>query len=164
MVIDDDRAVRDIIAYGVGQVSVVNRVIPMIDAEAALKAYKPGEFDVLVVDYKLPGMTGIEFIKKVRKTDGRVGIVLVTAVLDHDKAISMCEGLDVYAVVLKPFSNKDLQMKIQEAAELSRISPDKMKAIENAIEEESVNIRDIGKQIRAMCDDRKKEGTRRLAL
>jgi len=164
MVLDDDRAVRDVIAYGAGKVSVVNHVVAITDAETALKAYRPGDFDVLVVDYKLPGMNGIEFIKRIRKMDDRVGVLLVTAVLDHETATQFCDGLDVYAVVTKPFVLKDLQQKIQDAAELSRISPEKMAAIENALDAESVNIRNVGNEIKAMCENRKKEGTKRLAL
>lgn len=165
MVVDDDRAVRDVIAYGAGKVSVVNHVVGIADAETALKSFYNGAFDVLVVDYKLPGINGIEFIKRIRKIDDRVGILLVTAVLDHETATQLCEGLGVYAVVTKPFSLKDLQQKIQDAAELSRISPEKMTAIENALEAESVNIRNVGKEIQAMCESRQKKGsTRRLAL
>lgn len=162
MVIDDDRSVRDIIAYGVGKVSVCNTVIGIPDAETAIKNFKPGDFDCLVVDYKLPGMNGIDLIKEIRKSDDKVGIVMVTAVLDHEKASHLCEGLDVYSVVLKPFNNKDLAEKIQDAAELGRMSPEKQAQFEDAIDCSSVRTADLGKQIRAQLQ--KRESDRRLAL
>lgn len=162
MVIDDDRSVRDLIAYGVGKVSVCNQVVAIPDAEAALENFKPGEFDCLVVDYKLPGMNGIDFIKEVRKKDEKVGIVLVTGALDQVAASHLCDGLEVYSVVQKPFNNKDLAEKIQDACELARMAPEKQAKIESALECSTVKMRDLGMQIRAQVS--KRESDRRVAL
>lgn len=157
MVVDDDKNIREILKFGMGKVTVCDKVTSCPSAEEALQAFHSGEFDCMVVDYKLPGMNGIDFIKRVRRMDARVGVVLVTAVLDQKTAEEACNGLDVYSVVRKPFVLKDLTEKVAEAAELSRMSPAKVAAITADLDEQSVSYKDLGKQVRQAVAERRED-------
>lgn len=157
MVVDDDKNIRNILLFGMGKVTVCNRVAACVSAEEALDVFKPGDYDCLIVDYKLPGMNGIEFIKKVRRLDGKVGIVLVTAVLDQKTAEIACEGLSVYSVIQKPFELKDISQKVSEAAELSRMPEVKERELVEAIDAQSSNYKDLGAQIRREVQARRSD-------
>lgn len=147
MVVDDDDRIRDIIAEGIRKES--GRVTAFEDAESAENEFAPGRYDVMVVDYNLPGMSGVDFIRKVREVDVRVGIVIVSAHMEKLEAGRLCDGLGVYSVVEKPFTMRLLKDKVRMACELSRIPPGKEKRLVDAFEVET---------------DRLREATRNLAL
>ena len=48
------------------------------DGDAALEAMKPGEFDLVVLDLKLPGLSGDQVLEKMRKIDPYVDVIVYT--------------------------------------------------------------------------------------
>ncbi|WP_233884901.1 phosphate regulon transcriptional regulator PhoB [Paraburkholderia flagellata] len=79
--------------------------------------------DLIVLDWMLPGISGIAFLRELR-TDSRtkdVPVIMVTARADEDDSISGLEaGADDY--VTKPFSPKELMARVK--AVLRRLPPD----------------------------------------
>ena len=49
------------------------------DPNKALSAFKSGYYDLIILDYRMPGLNGLEFIQNVRKVDRRVKALLLTA-------------------------------------------------------------------------------------
>lgn len=74
------------------------------EAEAALEKIRSGEkYDLLITDYRMGGMTGLELVRKVRESRCSIPIVMMTAYGTVEDAVNaMKEGADDY--LLKPFS------------------------------------------------------------
>lgn len=88
-------------------------------AEAALEAFEHRPTDLVLVDLMLPGMSGLDLCRSLRRASG-VPIVIVTARVDsHDVVAGLEAGADDY--VRKPFVVKELAARIR--ALLRRAQP-----------------------------------------
>lgn len=144
MILEDDPSLRSI--YTVQLNSMGHTITPVGSAEEALKVFKPGDFDCLLVDYRLPKMTGVEFVKRVRAKDDRVGVVISTAA-NRDEVDHLVEGLGVWAVISKPSPVSYIEEKIHEACELSHLSPEKEAAFVAGFDEESKQMNVLSKDL-----------------
>ena len=67
--------------------------------------------DVVLLDIRMPGMDGIEVLKCVREFNKKIGIIMVTAVMDEDIAKSAMKlGADEY--ITKPIDLERLEMNV----------------------------------------------------
>jgi DNA-binding response OmpR family regulator len=81
------------------------------DAESALSSGASARADVVLVDLMLPGMSGFDLCREIRKSSG-VPIVIVTARDDtHDVVAGLEAGADDY--LTKPFAPKELSARIR---------------------------------------------------
>lgn len=98
-------------------------------------------YKCLVVDYKLPGMTGIELIRKLRVFASRVGIVILTGA--PELVENECDGLDVWAVVGKGVRNGELHEKILEAIEFGEMPIEKLDKYATEIHTQTLRLKEI---------------------
>lgn len=144
MILEDDPNLRGL--YAIQLNGMGHSVTPVSSGEEALKCFKPGEFDCLLVDYRLPKMTGIDFIKKVRAQDDRVGIVISTAA-NRDEVDHQCEGLGVWSVISKPSPISLIEEKIHEACELAHMSPEKEAVFAEGFASEARHLQVLSKDL-----------------
>jgi DNA-binding NtrC family response regulator len=92
------------------QVSTAN------DGQSALGSVEEDEFDVVILDLKMPGMDGITTLKELKKKKPRVEVIILTA---HSSVDSAFEGIQLgaYDYAIKPIQLNDLEEKIGEAFE-----------------------------------------------
>lgn len=138
LVLEGDVALRS--AYAMQLNGLGHSVTPVASAEDALPLIRLGEFDCLLVDHKLPKMTGIDFVKCVRGIDDRVGIVLMT-VSDPADVDKLCEGLGIWAVVSRSVPIATIETKIHEACELASMSAAQESAFIARFESETRKLR-----------------------
>ena len=82
------------------------------DAEAGLKLLNQGNFDIVVTDFKLPGMSGLEFLQAVKRVNAALPVIMMTAFGTVESAVeAMKAGASDY--VLKPFSLAELVLIIR---------------------------------------------------
>jgi DNA-binding response OmpR family regulator len=95
-----------------------------VSAEAAIETFQRGPVDLVLVDLMLPGMSGLDLCRLLRRHSG-VPIVAVTARVDsHDVVAGLEAGADDY--VRKPFAVKELSARIR--ALLRRAQPSELGA------------------------------------
>ncbi|MCX5749898.1 MAG: sigma-54 dependent transcriptional regulator [Candidatus Saganbacteria bacterium] len=84
--------------------------------EDALKKIPPLNVDAVLLDIKMPKMDGITFLKKLKKTDPEVPVIILTALSDSRTAVNaMKEG--AYDYINKPFDADELKLVIEKALE-----------------------------------------------
>jgi len=82
------------------------------DAETGVQLLNAESFDVIVTDFKLPGMTGLEFLQAVKRIDANLPVIIMTAYGTVESAVdAMKAGASDY--VLKPFSLAELVLVIR---------------------------------------------------
>lgn len=112
LVIDDDLSLREMMEMmlrGSG-----HQVTLAEDGLAGLKAATEGEFDVIISDIKMPGLNGLEVLKKVRSAGLSTPLILVSAYATPDTAVeAMREG--AYDFIPKPFKPQDLLTVVDSA-------------------------------------------------
>jgi two-component system response regulator MprA len=105
LVIDDDRLVRDALAEVL--TSAGFRVTLAENGTAGLERFAHGHFDVIVTDVRMPGPNGWEVARKIRQASADVGIIVMSANLDHRTAPGDGDAAQVMTLA-KPFSLEEL--------------------------------------------------------
>jgi len=122
LVIDDDESLRDTIGIMLEQEGF-NPVL-VADGKSGYEralALKP---DLMIVDLRLPGMSGTEICKQVRAANLKTPIIVLSAVGEEvDKVLLLEIGADDY--IVKPFGARELLARIR--AVLRRTSPEARK-------------------------------------
>jgi len=85
-----------------------NHIYEASTAEEAYKIYEKKRPSILVVDINLPGMSGIEFMKKVRAHDHITKAIMLTANSDVETLLNASE-LKLTKYLVKPVSREDLK-------------------------------------------------------
>ena len=124
LVIDDDANLRDTIAVMLEQEGF--RTVLEGDGKAGYEKAVMLKPDLVLVDLRLPGMSGMEICKQLRCDHVVTPIIVLSAVGDEiDKVLLLEIGADDY--VVKPFGTRELMARIH--AVLRRASPDAHKVV-----------------------------------
>lgn len=121
LVVDDFSTMRRIVKNLLADLGYTN-VAEADDGNTAWPMLEAGNFDFVVTDWNMPGMTGIDLLRKIRG-DGRIGktpVLMVTAEAQRDQIVEAAQA-GVNGYIIKPFTAQTLKEKIdkifQRAAE-----------------------------------------------
>ena len=107
--VDDDRNILTSVSIALQQEGFVTRVYA--DPQLALKAITDNPPDLGVFDIKMPGMDGMELLRRFRETSS-VPVIFLTSKDDEiDEALGLAMGADDY--IAKPFSQRLLIARIR---------------------------------------------------
>jgi CheY-like chemotaxis protein len=116
LVIDDDPDLLFLAAHGIKSSNLSYEVSTAPHAAAALAQVKAQPFDVIVTDYMMPDMTGLELIPLVRKIAPETTFVVMTAHHDTGGVRRVAMSMGVSGFVNKPFVLMELLDAIQQAS------------------------------------------------
>ena len=80
--------------------------------EAAMDMIRKENFDLMVLDYKMPGMTGFEVFEQARPLHPNMAVVLVTGHGTPD-IVNEANRLGFNAILLKPFTSDELRATVE---------------------------------------------------
>ena len=86
----------------------------------ALQALDTGAYDLIMLDYKLPDMTGLDVLRKVRETDSDVVVIMMTAFSSIESAVDAIK-LGAYDYITKPFDMDELLRTADKALETTKL-------------------------------------------
>ena len=110
LVIDDDEGLQDTIAVMLEQEGF--RVAQALDGKSGYEKALTLKPDLLVVDLRLPGMSGMEICKQLRASQIQIPIIVLSAVGEEvDKVLLLEIGADDY--VTKPFGRRELLARMR---------------------------------------------------
>jgi two-component system phosphate regulon response regulator PhoB len=112
LVVEDEEGIRDMLVMALGQAGL--GVVAVSTAEQAQQALAENMMDLIVLDWMLPGISGIELARRLKNDSGfkDLPIILLTARSEEEDKIRGLEiGADDY--VTKPFSPKELIARIK---------------------------------------------------
>ena len=117
LIVDDFSTMRRIIKNLLRDLGFTN-TSEADDGSSALPMLQNGNFDFLVTDWNMPGMTGIDLLKAVRADDKlkNLPILMVTAEAKRDQIIEAAQA-GVNGYVVKPFTAAVLKEKIDKIFE-----------------------------------------------
>ncbi len=88
------------------------------DALEFLKANTP---DLIISDFLMPEMNGLEFLTEAKKLYPEVSMILLTGYADKENAIKAINEIGLYKYIEKPWDNDDLLMNIRNGIERSHL-------------------------------------------
>ncbi len=86
----------------------------------ALEMVAAEPFDLILLDYKMPGMNGLDTLKEIRRLQVKTPIIVMTAYGTMDTAIEAMK-LGAYDYLLKPFDRSELERLAKDALEVNRL-------------------------------------------
>jgi len=113
LVVDDSAVMRQIIKKNLKELGFTD-LIEAEDGAAGLKKAGEEPVDLIVSDWNMPNMTGLEFLKGVRADDKIKGtsFIMVTSEADKEKIMEAVQaGVNQY--IVKPFNAMQLEEKIK---------------------------------------------------
>jgi DNA-binding response OmpR family regulator len=120
LVVEDEASIREMIALNLRLAGM--EAVEADSAEAALPLLeqKPG-CDAAILDVMLPGMNGFSLCETIRRTDQKIGIIILSAKgQEQDKIRGLSIGADDY--MTKPFSVSELLARVDESAPTTLVS------------------------------------------
>ena len=117
LVVDDFSTMRRIVKNLLRDLGFSN-ISEADDGSTALPMLQSGNFDFLVTDWNMPGMTGIDLLKNVRADDRlkNMPVLMVTAEAKREQIIEAAQA-GVNGYVVKPFTAAVLKEKIEKIFE-----------------------------------------------
>jgi DNA-binding NtrC family response regulator len=114
LVVDDEKVVREVIRNLLDRPGIY--LVDAEDGEEAISLILKEPFDLLIADKNLPGITGLDVIRRANAVDRHMGSLLITVFASRESAEeAMAIGIDDY--IVKPFELSDLERKVEEAIE-----------------------------------------------
>ncbi len=110
LVADDSSTMRKIILRSLQAVGVTEAT-EAGDGTEAIALFKPGQFDMVLTDWNMPGKTGLEVIQEIRAQDAKVPIIMITTEAEKSRVMQAIQaGVSDYLV--KPFTADTLREKL----------------------------------------------------
>lgn len=113
-VVDDDDAVRESLAFLLKSVGL--KVESAASAQDFLKSYNPARAGCLVLDIRMPGMSGLELQEKLKQMESMLPIIFITGHGDVPMAVKAIKA-GAADFVQKPFRDQELIDRIREVLE-----------------------------------------------
>ncbi len=118
LVVDDDPAVRSVVSRKMQ--SDGYECVVATDGRDAIEKANEQEFDIVLLDIKMPGPSGMEVLPQLVEKHPDVCVVMITAIIDTQTAVEAMK-LGAYDYVTKPFNLDDLGLRVEKALERNRL-------------------------------------------
>jgi DNA-binding NtrC family response regulator len=110
LLIDDEPAILTVMELLLNKFGYI--VIPKNKAESALFLIREGiNVDLVITDYRMPGMNGVEFIRALRRILPSVPVLMLTG----DATVEIEPSLGVFELINKPVLGKELDRIVKAA-------------------------------------------------
>jgi two-component system chemotaxis response regulator CheY len=118
LVIDDSRVMRNMVMNALRQANLGTfEFTEAEDGADALAKFSPLKFDICFVDWNMPNMTGVEFVRKARVTCGAYStpMIMVTSEQTVEKINEALHQAGADGYVCKPFTPESMRVKLEKA-------------------------------------------------
>lgn len=110
LIVDDDKSVRDFLQRFLKQKGYTH-IEAAEDGEKALKLIEKGEINLVLLDIRLPGMDGIEVLRKIKGIKPDIGVIMITGFPDEKIGRQAIE-LGAHDYIMKPFDLAYLELSV----------------------------------------------------
>lgn len=97
-----------------------HEVVSCIDGVSGLSRAKSASFDLILLDYKMPGLNGLETLAEIKTAQIRTPVIVMTAYGTTETAIEAMK-LGAYDYLLKPFDSESLKRLAADALQVNRL-------------------------------------------
>jgi signal transduction histidine kinase len=158
LLVDDEPSILELLAAALGsdcQVSTSR------DGQAALELLEQREFDLVISDQRMPGMTGVELLTVVAERWPRTMRVILTGFEDTEPMLEAINAGQVYRYLIKPFNVGEMRALVDEAL-LQRTNTKALDLVVTRLAEQGAALNRTHGQIVAAEEDLAKERLKAL--
>ena len=118
LVVDDDRNTRESLKRGLNRAGY--NVVTAEDGSKAVPVLQDQEVDLLITDYKMPGIDGLRLASTARVVRPHVAVIMISAFANVDTAVSAIKQ-GIFDVIEKPVKMRDVKKAAARALETRRL-------------------------------------------
>ena len=116
LLVDDDEWIRDSLSFFFEAEGC--NLLTFESAEEGMKALKQQAYDIVISDYKLPGMDGLEFLRRVKEKQPNAFEILITAYANCE-ILKEAKMMGVQDFIPKPFTSENVEASLTRIIENS---------------------------------------------
>ncbi|MCF6150135.1 MAG: response regulator [Candidatus Kuenenia sp.] len=153
LVVDDDFFVRETVSLILGKYDY--SVTLCENANDAMIKFQTNDFDVVLTDYKMPHVSGIELIEKIRTINEEIPAILMTAYAELNTAIDAIKK-GVFEFIIKPYKPEYLLSIIEKAVKHNRliqIEKAYKRTLEAEVEQKTCELKNALMQVKRMSKE-----------
>lgn len=142
LAVDDNQFVLNAVAFVLGGAGY--NVVACKDAEEGMEKFSEATFDVVLSDIKMPGISGMELLEKIRDIDSEIPVILMTAYAEVGKAVDAIRK-GAFDFIIKPFEPQYILHSVKKAVEHRRfiqMEKDCKKQLEEDVEKRTQELAD----------------------
>ncbi len=118
LVVDDEIKMRRVLQMILQKEGY--EIVTSKDGREALQKVEEENFDLVLTDMKMPGLSGIDLLKKIRESDKEIPVIMITAYGTVETAVkAMKEG--AYDYLLKPFEKDEMKIIVANALKMKTL-------------------------------------------
>jgi len=150
LIVDDEPFIRDIVSrkltaegYSCAQAG---------DAEQALSTLARESFECILSDINMPGLDGIELLRRVRLTDQDVAVIMMTGAPDIDVALEAMR-LGAHDHLAKPLNLDELVIEVERAVEKRQLvveNREYQRNLESMVDERTKQLHEANEELRRL--------------
>lgn len=119
LIADDEKNMRWILHKNLKEEGFV--VIEAADGQEAFTLFIDSEPDMIILDYRMPGIDGIEILKRIKTINEKVPVIMITAHGSTDAAVEAMK-LGATDYISKPFDMEELKIAIKKALNIESLN------------------------------------------
>ncbi len=109
LLIDDDEWIRDSLSLFFEAEGC--HLLALETAEKGMEALKRESYEIIIADYRLPGMDGLEFFKQIQETNQDTMKILITA-YRNEEVVSKGTRIGIQDFIEKPFTSEEIETSL----------------------------------------------------
>ena len=151
IIVDDEIMVTKTLGMLLG-LEGFSDVVSFNEPEVALEYLKDNEADLVISDFIMPKMNGIDFLEAVKKKQPEISTILLTGYADKENAIRAINDIGIFKYIEKPWDNNNLIINIKNALMQSRLKKElnlkvhELEKVNKKLEEYSKNLEEVVQQ------------------
>ncbi len=114
LIVDDETTILSVLKRSLEKLDRGYIISTAPDGQSALAQLKGARFDLVITDYKMAGMDGLELLQEVRSLQPEARTILMTA-YGNDKVRAEAQRLETYRYMVKPLEIDDFRQTVQDA-------------------------------------------------
>ena len=152
VVVDDEKMVTSAFKT-LFKVEGFNDIHLFNSPKEAIEFLKVNTPDLIISDFIMPEMNGLEFLREAKKLYPEVSMILLTGYADKENAIKAINEIGLYKYIEKPWDNDDLVMNIKNGIERSHLLESLRKKIAE-LEEAKAKLQDYSNNLEKIVSER----------
>lgn len=149
--VDDDRAGREVALFNLRKAG--HKVTAASDGQEGLSLFSPEKFDLVITDVKMPGISGIDLLRRIREQESDVPVLVITAFGNVETAVEAMKA-GAYDFIGKPFNKDQLLLAVGKALERYRLASEvrDLRIRASGVEREIVSVSAAMKRVLEISD------------
>ncbi|MDQ7780062.1 MAG: response regulator [Planctomycetota bacterium] len=112
LIVDDDPGVAEVVAAQLERAGFLTRCV--YSGEEALRVLRESEFDVVLLDYSMPGMNGVEVLREIKGSHPRTSVIMVSGA-PPPEVVAEALRLGALEYLFKPVKFAELERALARA-------------------------------------------------